>query len=65
MEHFERKLDKSKEILTSTCRIGETIFTSMAVIGSRLFSDHPKILNHVHKYSKDLVSVIINLGENK
>ena len=36
----------------------------MDVIGSRLFSDHHKNLNHVHKYSKDLVSVIINLRVN-
>ena len=38
-------------------------FTSMAVISGQLFSNHPKNLNHVHKDSKDLVSVIITLGE--
>ena len=40
------------------------IFTSMAVIGGKLFSNHHKNLNHVHKDSKDLVSVIIILGKN-
>ena len=33
----------------------------MAVIGGKLFSNHPKNLNHVHKDSKDLVYVIITL----
>ena len=36
----------------------------MAVIVGRLYSNHPKNMNHVHKDSKDLVSVIINLGGN-
>ena len=30
----------------------------------RLYSNHPKNMNHVHKDIKDLVSVIITLGEN-
>ena len=34
----------------------------MAVIGRKLYSNHPKNLNHVHKDSKDLVYVIITLG---
>ena len=36
----------------------------MAVIGGIIFSDHHKNMNHVHKDSKDLVSVIIVLGKN-
>ena len=36
----------------------------MAVSGDKLYSNHPKNMNHVHKDSKDLVSVIITLGEN-
>ena len=36
----------------------------MDVIGGRLFNNHPKTLNHVHKDIKDLVSAIINLGGN-
>ena len=58
------KLEKAKEILPSTCRIGETIFTSMAVIGDKLYRNHPKNLNHVHKDIKYLVSVIITLGKD-
>ena len=58
-----KKIEKSKEILPSTYRIEETIFTSMAGIGGRLFSNHPKNLNHVHKDSKDLFSFIITLGK--
>ena len=44
--------------------MGGNIFTAMSVIGDRLFSNHPKNINHVHKYSKDLVSVIITMGGN-
>ena len=58
------KLEKAKEILPSTFRIGETIFTSMAVIGGRLYRNHPENLNHMHKDVKDLVSVIITLGKD-
>ena len=35
----------------------------MAVIGGKLYRNHPKNLNHVHKDTKDLVSVIITLGK--
>ena len=35
----------------------------MAVIGGRLYRNHPKNLNHMHKYVKDLVSVIITFGK--
>ena len=59
-----KKLEKAKEVLPSTCRIGETIFTSMAFISGRIYSNHHKNLNHVHKDSKGLVSVIITLGGN-
>ena len=36
----------------------------MDVICGRLFSNHHKNLNHLHKNSKYLVSVIITLGGN-
>ena len=61
--HLKLKLEKEKEILPSTCRIGKTIFTSMAVIGGRLYRNHPKNLNNMHKDVKYLVSVIITLGK--
>ena len=64
MENFEKKREKEKEILPSTCRIGETIFISMDVIGGKLYSNHPKNMNHVHKDRKYMVSVIITLGKN-
>ena len=35
----------------------------MAVIGGKLYRNHPKHLNHVHKDTKDLVSVIMTLGK--
>ena len=36
----------------------------MDVIGGKIYSNHPKHMNHVHKYSKDMVSVIITVGKN-
>ena len=35
----------------------------MAVIGGRLYRNHPKNINHMHKDVKDLVSVITTLGK--
>ena len=35
----------------------------MDVIVGKLFSNHPKNLNHVHRDSKDFVSVIITVGK--
>ena len=61
---MKEKLEKAKEILPPTIRTGETIFTSMAVIGGKFSSNHPKNMNNVHKDSKYLVSVIINLGKD-
>ena len=61
--NFERKNVDWKEILPSTCRIGEKKFTIMAVIGGKLYRNHSKNMNHVHKETKDLDSVIITLGK--
>ena len=36
----------------------------MDVIGGNIYSNHPKNLNHVHKDSKDMVSVIITVGKD-
>ena len=64
--HYWKKLrstmDKAKEMIPKECRIGETCFMSCANIGVNLYTRHPKNLNHVNKYSKDLLSVIIILG---
>ena len=64
LDNFENKLEKAKEIVRSIFRIRETIFTSMAVIGGRIYSNHPKNLNHVHTDSRDMVSIIITMGTN-
>ena len=64
LDNFENKLDKAKEILPSTCRIGENIFNSMTVIGGKLYSNHPPNMNHVHKDTKDMVYVIITVGKD-
>ena len=46
------------------CRIRETFFTSIAVIGGKIKINHPKNMNHVHRDSKELVSVIITPEKN-
>ena len=55
-------IDKAKENIPKQCRIGDTCFTSLATIGGNLYTIHAKNLNCVHKYSQDLLSVIIILG---
>ena len=55
---------REKEEIPKECRTGDTCFTSLATIGGNLFSRHPKNINHVHKYSNYLLSVIITLGTN-
>ena len=57
-------LDKSKYNIPKQCRIGDARFTPLATIGGNLFTRYPKNLNHVHKDSKDLLSLIIILGTN-
>ena len=37
-------------------------FTSLGTIGGNLLTRHPKNINRVHKYRKDIMSVIITLG---
>ena len=59
-----RTMEKAKEMIPKECRIGDTCFTSLETIGGNLFTRHPKNLNHVHKDSNDLLSVIIIFGTN-
>ena len=60
---LKEKITVAKEILSSKYRIGGIFYTSMDVIGGKRFSNNPKNLNHVHKYSKDFLYVIITLGK--
>ena len=53
--------DKTKEMIPKECIIGDTCFTSLETIGGNLYTRHLKNLNHVHKDSKDILSVIIIL----
>ena len=39
-------------------------FTYIAVIRGKIYSNDPKNMNNIHKGSKDLVSVIINIVTN-
>ena len=39
-------------------------FTSIVVIGGKIYSNNPKNMNNVHKDSNELVSVIINMVTN-
>ena len=55
-------MDKAKENTPKECIIGDTCFTSFAIIEGNLYKILPNNLNHVHRYSKYLLSVIIILG---
>ena len=57
-------MDKAKGMIPKKCIIGDTYSKSFATIGGNLFTIHANNLNHVHKDSKDLLSVIIILGTN-
>ena len=52
-------MDKEKEKIPKQCRIRDTRFTSLASIGSNLFTRHQNKLNHVEKYSNAILSIII------
>ena len=54
-------IDTAKENIPQQCIIGDTCFQSLATIGGDLFTRHSKKLNHLHKNSNDLMSVIIIL----
>ena len=55
-------MEKEKENIPKQCIIGDTCFTLLETIGDDLFTRHPKNINHVHKNSNNLLSVIIILG---
>ena len=62
--HLGIKMDKEKQKIPKQCIIGDTCFTSLANIGGNLFTRHPNNLNHLHRKSNNLMSVIIILGTN-
>ena len=60
-KHLGRITEDAKLMIPTECRIGDTCFTSLVTIGGNLYTIHVKNLYHVHKDSKDLLSVIIIL----
>ena len=56
-------MDKAKEKIPKQCSVCDTCFTSLATIGGDLFTRHPKNINHVHKDSNNILSLIIILGK--
>ena len=61
--NLKEKLRRQKESYHQHVELGK-LFTSMASTGSKFFIDHNKNMNHGHKDSKSLVSVIITMGNN-
>ena len=61
-ENLVSMMDKAKEKIPNRCRIGDTCFTSLATTGGDFFIIHPNNLNHVHKDSHNLLSVMIIFG---
>ena len=65
IEIFSKKnLGRKKKSYHQHAELAELSFIYMDIIRGKLFSNHPKNLNHVHKDSKDFVSVIITAGKN-
>ena len=50
--------------IPENCRVGKAYFTSVVIIGGKLYSTHPKNMKHVHKYIKDMLSDIITPGNH-
>ena len=61
-QNLGRIMEEAKVMIPKECRIGDTCSTSLETIGGKLYTRHLNNLNHVHKDSKDLLSVIIILG---
>ena len=55
-------MDTPKENILKECRIGDTYFMPFATIGGNLFTRHSKNINHLHRYSNNILSMIIILG---
>ena len=55
-------MDKAKEKIPKEFRIGDTCFTLFSTIGGNIFAIHQKNLNHIHRGSNGLLSVIKILG---
>ena len=53
-----------KRRIPKKCRTGNICFTSVSVIGDRLFSSIRNNHNHVRKYERYLLLVITTLGTN-
>ena len=61
LSNFGKKLDKARENIPKQYIIGDACFKSLATIGGNSFTKHTNNLNHVHKCSNYLLSVIIIL----
>ena len=60
-QNLGRIMNHAKAMIPVECIIGDSCFTSLENIKGNLYTRHLKNLNHVHKDSKDLLSVIIIL----
>ena len=61
-QNLGRIMNQAKSMIPVEFRISDTCFTTLATIEGNLYKRHLKNLNHLHKESKDLLSVIIILG---
>ena len=61
-KNLGRIMKQAKMMIPKEFIIGDTCFTSLTTIGGNLYTRHVNNLNHVHKDSKDILSVIIILG---
>ena len=60
--HWKKTLQQQKKTILSKFRIGATCFTSIAIIGVKLFRNYPKNMNRIHKETKDLLYFVRYLG---
>ena len=61
-QNLGRIMKEAKRMIPKECKIGDTCFTSLANIGGNLYTRHVNNIDHLHKDSKYLLSVIIISG---
>ena len=48
-EHKKWNIDKAEAKVPQKYRMGNTCFTSVAVVGEKSYISHPQNMNHLHK----------------
>ena len=62
LEKYEKWISAARGKILKKSHLGETCFTSIAIIGGKIYSNYTKHIKHANKYGKELFSGIVTLG---